>query len=160
YSRAKEIADQLVREQPEESEHQRSLLIAEMNLGAVASEEGRATDSLDHYRIAADRGAQLRGKPAYTSEVGYSHADALRRLGGALLKIGDTRQAADVYAQAVEVSERLAEKEKDNAPYQYNLSRSLESLGETRRLLKDHAGARKHLERALKLRLELGDEDD
>jgi tetratricopeptide (TPR) repeat protein len=149
-----------VRDQPDVPEHQRSSMIAEMNLGSVASEEGRATESLEHYRTAADRGNGLKGTPSYSGEVCYSHGEALRRLGSALLKVGETRQAADVYAQAVEAAERLADEKKDNLAYQHNLCNSLESLGEARRLLKDHAGARKHLERALKIRLGLQDGED
>jgi tetratricopeptide (TPR) repeat protein len=165
YRRAINILSNLLAEQPDRAEVQRTLVACYVNMGGIFAEDGRTQDAGDAFRKGVEISERLvdadPGEPVHQYYLLTSCID----LGGILDTSGRTREAQEVYRRAIAMSEpmlaafpRSAELKEKFGDLLYNMGaamlndgRSAEAVRAFRRqaqifdeLLTEYVAANKH----------------
>jgi tetratricopeptide (TPR) repeat protein len=134
YSKALEIAERMVRQEPGRADYLRDLWVSYNNIGDLQRALGNGETARQFYEKTLEIAERL-------VEQEPERADNLRDLSVSYNKMGDSHgalgqeeTARQFYEKALEIAERLVKQEPGRADYKVDLARSLARMGDAERL--------------------------
>lgn len=149
YETALEIARDLVRRDPDNTEWQRELSVSWDNIGVLRLRLGDGDGAWQAFEASLKIAKDLaRTDPDNTEwqrdlSVSWSHIGDLR------LRLGDEDGARQAYDASLQIRQDLARRDPDNTQWQHDLSMSWNKIGDLRLQLDDDDGARQAFEAGL-----------
>ncbi len=129
FSRALEIAEQLVDANPHDSELQRILMGSLLDMGLVRVRLGHTEEAFGFYSRALEIGNNLLETTPDDVEVKKSLSTVLDALGSAWFTMGQPREALERYERSLKITSELAAADPDNRFIQRQLAGAYGNIG-------------------------------